>query len=460
MQRKLLTSAIIGASLLFAGQAFAAGYYVDEQSAIRLGDAFSGGAASASDASAAYYGPASMILVRDEVSINASAISVSSRFNGTATLGSAPISGSQAKTSTTDVLPTLYFVKHLDPDLAIGGFINAPYATGAEFGKKSVARYQAADSEITGIDVGVSFAARVHEKVTIGGGLIAQYLKAKTGVVVDSQAACMGAVADPKNGLPANACTAMFGFDATKLGSDSYDGYFEMEGHNTVMGFQLGALVEFTENSRLGLNYRSEMKHSIAGTASVEFPSDPSSQSFATAAGLIPANGTGTGRVEMTTPEVVNLSYFHQINDLSLQADLSYTDWTSFQELKIESRDAAIIQLTETPTTHNWRESYRAALGANYQLSDQFTVRGGMAFDTTPIRSSQVKADFPFDNYKALSLGATYNINNDMAVDMGVQHTFKQERNINNLDPASGTSLNGKMTTEVTSFALGLRMAI
>lgn len=30
MQPQRLTSAIIGASLLFAGQAFAAGYYVDE----------------------------------------------------------------------------------------------------------------------------------------------------------------------------------------------------------------------------------------------------------------------------------------------------------------------------------------------------------------------------------------------------------------------------------------------
>lgn len=459
MQRKLLSSAIVGASLLIAGQAFAAGYYVDEQSARRLGDAFSGGAASASDASAAYYGPASMLLVRDEVAINASAVSVSSRFNGDATtLGGAPIQGTQAKTSNTDVLPTLYFVKHLDEDLAIGGFINAPYATSAEFGKQSVARYQAADSEITGIDVGASFALRVHEKVTIGGSLIAQYLKAKTGVVVDTQAACLGAEAAGQ--APAGSCAGMFNFDSSQLGSDTYDGYFEMEGHNTVMGFQLGALVELTDNSRVGLNYRSEMKHSIAGTATVEFPSDLSSQGFANTAGLIPANGTAAGRVTMTTPEVINLSYFHQLNDLSLQADLSYTDWTSFKKLSIESRDTAIQQLTNEPTVHNWRETYRIALGANYKVNNQIAVRGGMAFDTTPIRSSNVKADFPFSNYKALSLGATYNISNDVALDAGFQHTFKQKRDINNFEASSGTSLNGKMTTEVNSFAIGLRMAI
>lgn len=459
MQRKLLTSAIIGASLLFAGQAFAAGYYVDEQSALRLGDAFSGGAASASDASAAYYGPASMMLVRDEVAINVSAISASSTFKGTSTtLGNTAVSGSQAKTSTTDIIPTLYFVKRLDEKLAIGGFINAPYATGTEFGKKSVARYQAADSEITGIDIGFSMAFRVHEKVSVGGSLIAQYLKAKTGVAVDTQAACIGAEAAGE--APAGSCAGMFGFDATKLGSDTYDGYFEMEGHNMVMGFQLGALVELTPDSRIGLNYRSEMEHSLTGTATVKFPNDPSSQGFSNAAGLMPANGKAAGRVDMTTPEVFNLSYFHQLGDISLQADLSYTDWRSFQELKIESRDPAVQKLTSSPNVQNWRESYRAAAGASYKINEEFTVRGGMAYDLTPNRDRAATIDFPFGNYKALSLGGTYNINKDISVDAGLQHTLKQERYINNLDPASGTRLRGMVTTDVTSFALGLRMAI
>src|SRR5690554_5355471 len=165
MHRQLLSNAIIGASLLFAGQAFAAGYYVDEQSALRLGDAFSGGSASASDASAAYYGPASMILVRDEVAINASVIAASSKFTGDATIAGQTTIGPNAKTSTTDVLPTLYFVKHLDKDFAVGAFVNAPYATGNEFGKDSKARYHATDGKITGIDAGVSLAFRINNKL-------------------------------------------------------------------------------------------------------------------------------------------------------------------------------------------------------------------------------------------------------------------------------------------------------
>src|SRR5690554_7649393 len=107
MHRQLLSNAIIGASLLFTGQAFAAGYYVDEQSALRLGDAFSGGSASASDASAAYYGPASMILVRDEVAINASVIAASSKITGDATIAGQTTIRSEEHTSELQSRPHL-----------------------------------------------------------------------------------------------------------------------------------------------------------------------------------------------------------------------------------------------------------------------------------------------------------------------------------------------------------------
>lgn len=458
MKPQLLAVTIASVALLAASASQAAGYYVDEQSALRLGDAFSGGAASASDASAAYYGPASMLLVRNELVLNAAAISVSSKFQGTAeTLGSAPITGGQAKTETTDVLPTLYFVNKLTDEMAIGAFINAPYSTGTQFGKQSVARYQATDGEILGIDAGVSLAYRLHEKLTVGGGLIMQYLKATTGVAVNTSALCKGA--ELSGELPI-AC-ATLGLPDADLGTSTQDGYFEMEGHNTVLGYQLGALLEFSPNSRLGLNYRSKMSHSLAGEATLTFPA--SAQGFTGLAGL---NDTqADGRVSMTTPEVANLSYYHQLGDLGLQADLSYTNWARFDNMAVTSRDAT-IQEVASPVAFNWKETYRAAVGANYKLNSSLTLRGGFAYDQSPIKNQDVKVDFAFDDYKAISLGASYNITENLALDAGLQHTLKQERKLAQAPAGSATgdaslsSLNGKITTEVTSFALGLRLGL
>lgn len=451
MKKITLSAAIAGASLLLAGQAFAAGYYVDEQSALRLGDAFSGGSASASDASAAFYGPASMILVKDQLAVNVAALPVTSKFTGEAkTIGGAPIQGGNAKTSTTDVLPTLYLTNHLDEDLAVGVYLNAPYATGSKFGKTSVARYQAADSEITGIDLGASFAARVNNYFTLGGGLIMQYMKAETGQAVNTVAACLGAEAGGE--APAGTCDTL-GLGATtgQLGSSKNDGYFKMEGHNVAFGYQLGGLVEFSENSRLGFNYRSEIRHSIAGTASITgFPDS--------AALLGLENKEADGRVKFVTPEMFDLSYFHQLGDLSVQGTASWTNWHAFKELKVESRDQTVQMLTANPTQYNWETSLRFALGVGYQLNDNLKLRGGVAYDQSPIKDEFVKADFGFDDYIGLSVGASYSFTDNLFLDAGLQHTLKQKRNIDNNELNDTASwLKGEVTTEVTTVALGLR---
>ena len=456
MLRHRLSLAVAPLCFAIAAPVMAQGYYVDEQSALRLGDAFSGGAASASDASAAYYSPAAMILVKDELALNLSAINVRSTFKGTATTGdgSVPINGENAEADGTDVLPTLYFVTQLAEGFSFGAFLNAPYATGTDFGTDSVARYQATESEITGINGGVSVAFRVHDKVSIGGSMIAQYLKARTAVAINTTALCLGAEA---NGDLGPFTCAGLGIDPAELGNNTADGQFEMEGHNTVFGFAIGTLVEFTPHSRLGLNYRTRIAHDLTGSANVTFPD--SATTFATLAGL--DSTQADGRVSMTTPETANLSYYHEIGALGLQADVSWTGWSRFDELKIESNNATVAALTAAPQQYDWDDSYRIALGANYRMNEQLTVRGGLAFDKTPIGDENTKIDFAFDDYKAISVGLSYALGNQLTLDAGFQHTLTQKRDIDQNELATaGARLQGEVTTEVNSFAIGLRRAL
>jgi len=444
------TCAGLGA-LLAINPAFAQGYYVDEQSALRLGDAFSGGAASASDASAAYYSPAAMLLVRDELAINVAAISVRSELKGSAETGdgSVPVSGDDAEADNLDFLPTLYFVRNLSEGFSAGAFINAPYATGTDFGDDSIARYQTTESEITGIDAGLSLAFRVHEKVSIGGSIIAQYMNAKTAVAINTAALCLGE-------LDAATCGSL-GIDPANLGSTTYDGTFVMEGHNTAFGFNLGALVEFTPHSRLGLNYRTRIAHELTGSATVEFPA--AAETFTSLAGL--ESTKADGRVQFVTPETANISYFHQLGNLSLQADASWTKWSRFDKLQVESRNSTVAALASAPQVYDWNESQRFALGANYQLNPQLTLRGGFALDMTPIDKDKTKIDFAFDDYKAISLGMSYVLTEAMTLDVGYQHTMTQKRDIDQNDLATaGARLHGEVTTEVNSFAAGLRWAL
>ena len=150
MIKKSLALAI---GLTSAQLAMAQGFYVDEQSALRLGDAFSGGAAQADDASTAFYNPAGLTrLQQKQLTINLSAISVSSEFEGSSTtLGGAPVTGKDVSAEAFDVLPSIYFSSPMGENLVFGAYLNAPYATGTDFGKNSMGRYFATESSITGI---------------------------------------------------------------------------------------------------------------------------------------------------------------------------------------------------------------------------------------------------------------------------------------------------------------------
>lgn len=100
----------------------AQGFYVDEQSALRLGDAFSGGAAQADDASTAFYNPAGLTRLKEkQLTINLSAVSLKSEFKGeSTTLGGTPVNGKKVSADALDVLPSIYFSAPMSENMVFG----------------------------------------------------------------------------------------------------------------------------------------------------------------------------------------------------------------------------------------------------------------------------------------------------------------------------------------------------
>ena len=167
------------------------------------------------------------------------------------------------------------------------------------------------------------------------------------------------------------------------------------------------------------------------------------------------------GRVMLSTPETASISYFHQLGKLALQADYSWTGWSRYDQVKVESTNSTVATLAEAPQVYDWTDSQRFAIGASYQLSQALTLRGGLALDQTPIKDENTKVDFAFDDYQAISVGMSYLVQENLTLDVGLQHTMTQTRDVvqNDLETA-GAMLDGDVTTSVNSFAAGLRWAL
>lgn len=457
MIKKTLALAI---GLTSAQLALAQGFYVDEQSALRLGDAFSGGAAQADDASTAFYNPAGLTrLKQKQLTINLSTISVKSEFDGTSSTlqeDANNVSGEDVSAEAFDVLPSIYFSAPMSDNFVFGAYLNAPYATGTDFGDDSVGRYFATESSITGIDFGTALGFKVSDNLSLGISMIMQYMSATVAQAVNTRSACSGAEAQGQLG-PFTCVDLGINNNPTTATDTTYDSQFEMKGDDLNIGFTAGMLYEFSPASRLGLHYKNRISHNLQGNATLDVPT--AAEGFGNLAGLTDTKAKGTATLE--TPSQANLSFYQGIGKFSLQADVQWTQWSSFDKLTVKS-DNAVIQGVATPQSYAWVESYRYAIGGSYQLSPSLKLRTGFALDQTPIKNENTKLDFAFDDYKAISFGLTYDMNEDLAFDFGLQKTLQQKRSIaqgNVADPSQNLSqLKGDVTTDVLSLAAGINM--
>ena len=224
---------------------------------------------------------------------------------------------------------------------------------------------------------------------------------------------------------------------ATALG----DGTSELKGTSWAWGYNLGVRYQF-DQSVFAASFRSTMTQQVKGNAY-----------------LYTQTGTQISKTlaaaEITLPATVDLSWSKRYGEqLQVLASATWTGWSSFKELVIKDDTTGSV-ISYTP--ENWHDTWRFAMGANYQLNDRWTVRGGLAYDQTPVRDAYRTVRIPDNDRKWLSLGARYNVSPAVALDLAYTHIFTDKTKIDetayassgvSLEAAVG-SLNGYYTSEV-----------
>lgn len=184
-------------------------------------------------------------------------------------------------------------------------------------------------------------------------------------------------------------------------------------------------LFNLDDDARVALHYRSSLTYRIDGNATFSNPAVP-----AAAAGLaagINASVLATGRItsDVKIPAILNLAYSTKVNDRwDLMADVQWTQWSTIRK----------------------RNAWKLAVGANYRYSLQWTLRGGVALDQSPVQERYMTARLPDAERTWLTLGARYTANAKPTVDVGAAYLFVNKARINdNGDPGnpSGALANG-----------------
>lgn len=410
--------------MLTASPAFSAGFALIEQGVSGLGNAFAGSSAVAEDATTVFFNPAGLTRLKGQQAVaGLHYIVPSAKFEkerASNVLG-APLSGGEGgDAGQSGFAPNFYYAINLDSGWALGLGINAPFGLATEYDKTWVGRYHAVDSEVLTVNINPSVAYQVNKHLSLGAGVSAQYLKADLSSMIDF-------------GLQAAQLDAAF---APLASNPDADIFADLTADDWGYGFNLGLLYEFTQNSRLGLAYRSQVKHSVKGDAEFDvptaflsgFPAGPG----VTLADIANTNFSNQGvRGDITLPASASVSYYHRFNPhWAVMADVTWTEWSTFDKLLIEFDGT--LAATPSLTTENWDDSWRYSAGATFNPTDRWALRVGLAFDEEPIPDAEHRTPrIPGEDRFWTALGAGYKFNRNVRLDFGYAHLFVKDSKIN-----------------------------
>ena len=397
MKKVMLKTTLSLAVTLASTQIFASGFALNEQSISGMGTGFAGRSSSADDASTIFGNPAGMSrLKREQVTGGVAFIDAhtdisdaSSRPNGGTNKGDmVPFMG----------VPMGYYVKPIDDQWAFGIGVYAPFGLVTDYENGFAGRYFGSKSEVKIVTLQPTVSYAFNDKVSIGFGPTINRIDGT---------------------LESN----------LSLNPRAADGNVKIKGDDTALGYNIGIMVQALESTRLGLTYHSKVKYKLEGDTKVNY-------------GVLAALGQNPNQkfdasLDITTPESVDFSVTHQLNDQwTLYAGSTWTRWSRLKEISVENEGvpAALAARGFGTITEeqNWHDTWAHAIGASYQLNKQWVLRTGLSVDQSPTNNENRSPRIPTGDRKIFSLGAGWSPTDDLTIDVAYSYLREESVKVNN----------------------------
>ncbi|HLZ67754.1 MAG TPA: outer membrane protein transport protein [Aliidongia sp.] len=460
-------------STLATHQARASAFALQEFSAISTGSADAGAASANEDLSTIFFNPAGMTAF-DGLQNSAVATYVlpqarmhitSARENVGLPAGTAPtIQGGDGRDFPQDKVVPAGFVSYaLADDFRVGLGLTVPFGLLTSYGADSQARYQALKSEVEAFDFNPSFAWKVNNWLSVGAGVSEQKVKAKLTNALD-----LGAIVPVQlNQLGLFNLVGPGAYAATvnqTAGRMANDGRVDLRGTSWGTGWNAGIQLRPFEGTTIGMSYRSGIEHQVQGRADFAVPTSaianivaamPASLRAITLIGLAQnkAFQNTDFDADLSLPGQAWFGITQQVTpQLSVSFSYKWTNWSKFESLMVGFGNPAQPGLNQH---EGYRDSSFAALGGSYRLSEKWTIRGGVAFDQTPVVDAYRDFRVPDADRYWLASGFSYRLSDKVELAGSYRHVSLASSRVNHVDPATGlNTVSGTPSGDMNLFAL------
>ena len=413
MQRAAFKVALsaIAVAAAFASTAHAAGFMLTEQSAGALGRAYAGAGVDGTDLSGVYYNPATMVLHKGTaIQMGFVGIGLNLDYVGEDANGNEVTANGREKSQ---AIPHGYIVHQINDKAWFGLAMTVPFGMGTEYDDDWANSGHGISATILTFDLNPNFAFKLSEKFSVGFGASIQY-----------------AQADLKKRSAIHADLSDYNLGEVTVG----DMESEIDADSIAWGWNVGFMWSPTENFRVGVSYRSQIKHDAEGDLTVKNSryydlSDLGQVGQALPTIIDSQLGTFDGFATVTAPAWAMASVAWDVNDLvSLYGTFRWTDWSSFDELNITTN----VPSVGGNIKNKWRDTYLGSLGMDLRLTDWWTLRGGIAYESSPIANPRTRtAIIPDADRWWFAIGSSFKWSDNFQTDISFAHLHGvHERNL------------------------------
>ena len=387
--------------------AFAAGFQLTEQSSLGAGRAYAGAGIVGDDLSAVHYNPAGMTLL-DGTRFQAGGVWIGLNADFKGNKGESENGRLKGQ-----MIPAGYVTHQVNDKVWLGFAMTVPFGMGTEYSRDWKYANRGTSAKIYTFDMNPSIAYKVSDFISVGAGVSVQYAKAELGMRMDAQ---------PGVSLAHG-----------KVEADSWD-----------WGYNLGVMITPNDKLRFGLAYRSAIEHNADGDVKLTGVNTTLLGAlmgpFSPLAGSLEGTMLGTAAT-IKTPDTVMLTGTWEATDkLRLSGLVRWANWSNFDDLTLNNDVPAGLSsvlgslnnpmlnqivggMKEVTIENKWQDTWLFSVGADYRINDAFTIRGGLAYETSPIDDQSTRmAVIPDTDRVWFSLGGSWYATQDLQFDIGATY--------------------------------------
>ncbi|AYO19111.1 MULTISPECIES: outer membrane protein transport protein [Vibrio] len=396
-----------------SGQAMAAGFQLNAQSATGIGRAFAGDAVIADNASVMARNPAAMALFdKMELSLGFETITTdisAKNVNYKALGGLVSDSTDYDDIGSTSVAPNIHLIVPVNDKFAWGVNAYSNFGTKTEFSNDLTWSEFGGLTDVKSVNLGVAGSYRLNDQWSFGAGIDLIYgtgkLERKLGFTVPGL-----------NPIPKG--TTLLDADAAGFG----------------VGFNLGTVFELDENNRFGFSYRYSPEIEAEGDIT-----------------YAPAGAKDSdGKLKLPLPDMAEFSGYHKIQDtkFAVHYSVQWIGWSAFDTL-----DGTVNGGDYTFNEYKWQDGWHYAIGGTYYMNSDWTLRTGYMYDTSA-QDQKTSVSVPDSDRQWFSAGATYHIDNASNVDIGFTYLLGEDVKVNETSSLGSTI---EATTRADAILFGLQ---